>query len=145
MQHQLQAHATFFCQKTSRFHHSSRRDRRYGFCRLCQRHHRNFAFHLTWLPRFNLTGSVTDLEFYYRYPGGCVAQTALFSDRAANDSLVTVQLVVGYVASVVSLASSAGAAADLGFSSRIMGEGAVMGPSILIVRWRSIASLNLNA
>lgn len=77
---------------------------------------------------------MADLEFRYRYPRWCIAQAASFDDPAANDRLVTVQLVPDYVASVVSLASSAGAAAGLGFSSRIMGEGAVIGPSILIVR-----------
>ena len=95
MQHQLQAHAAFFCQKTGHLHHGSGYERSCGFRQLRQRHHQYFAFHLARYTCFDLTRGVTDLEFGYRDSGWSVAQTANFDDLAANDSLVAVQFITG--------------------------------------------------
>ena len=46
---------------------------------------------------------------------------------------------------VLSLGPSGACSTDFAFSSFIIGEGVVTGPFIFTIRWRSTASLNLNA
>ena len=94
MQHQLQAHAAFSCQKTGYLDHGSGYERRCGLV-IAPAPPPLFRIPLARYTCFDLTRGMTDLEFGYRDSGWSVAQTANFDDLAANDSLVAVQFITG--------------------------------------------------
>ncbi len=77
---------------------------------------------------------MADSEFRYRHSRRGITQATDVKNLSTNYNLVAIQLTILAYAIEVSLSSSAAGEAGLVFSSRIIGEGAVTGPSILMVR-----------
>ncbi|SFU39716.1 hypothetical protein SAMN05216417_102223 [Nitrosospira multiformis] len=91
MQRQLQTHAAFSCKKPGELYCRPWNQTCNSFCHLRQGYGRNFTLHLPWLPRLDLAGNMSDLEFDYCHSSRAITQAANFRDRSANFSPIAIQ------------------------------------------------------
>src|SRR5688572_5420480 len=153
MQYQLRAHAVLAVEEPAQLHRLARLQPGHGHRHLGHRHPAHLALDLALETRLGLPRPVRQLEAEQRDAGGRVAQRLDGGKLAAQRHFVGFhpQAAASWGAAGAggaagfAVSSAAGAVSDLDFSSFIIGEGAVTAVSILTMRWRRTASLNLKA
>src|SRR5688572_10234628 len=151
MQYQLRAHAVLAVEEPAQLHRLARLQPGHGHRHLGHRHPAYLALDLALEPRLGLPRPVRQLEAEQRDARGRIAQRLDGGKLAAQRHFVgfhpyAAASGAGAAAGAGFAASSVlGAVSDLDFSSFIIGEGAVTAASILTMRWRRTASLNLKA
>ncbi len=152
---ELRAHAAL-CREKS-FYRDAAADLKlcYGGGHFPNRYRAYFQFGLPLDTGFNLHRTVREFEVDQWQPGGRVAQRFYRGDFSRKRSRIKRLGAHPYVVAGAGAGAAAGAAVAAGAvrssdggrarSSRIIGDGAVTASFINTVKWRSTASLNLNA